>query len=332
MSREVGWMKSRKRNIIGMLVLALLLAAAGSLCVGLVPLSPLKALTGTLSPVEQKVLWLLRLPRLLMSLGAGAALALSGTVLQGVFGNPLVDPGILGVSGGAALGAVIVLCLGLAQQAYFWLPAGGFLGAAAVSLFVQLLGHSQGLDSRTRLLLSGVTVSLFTGALTTALLSVAPDAVMRQYFFWTLGSLASVTWQQVEVLLPPIVLVSIALPLMGRQLNVLSLGEEQALAVGLEAGLWRRLLLLLTSFLMALAVCGAGTIGFVGLCVPHMLRLLLGPDHRLLLPVSTLGGAVFLTLCDCLGRLLVPGSEIRVGIITALFGAPYFLYLLRKRR
>lgn len=325
-------MKSRKQSVLGGLILALALAAAVSLCVGLVPLSPLKALAGTLSPVEYRVLWFLRLPRLLMSLGAGAALALSGTVLQGVFGNPLVDPGILGVSGGAALGAVLVLCLGLAQRAYFWLPAGGFLGAAAVSLFVQLLGRSEGLGSRTRLLLSGVTVSLFTGALTTALLSVAPDAVMRQYFFWTLGSLASVTWQQVQVLLPPLVLLCGVLSLLGRQLNVLSLGEEQALAVGLDAGFWRRLLLLLTSLLMALAVCGAGTIGFVGLCVPHMLRLLLGPDHRLLLPVSTLGGALFLTLCDCLGRFLVPGSEIRVGIITALLGAPYFLYLLRKSK
>lgn len=325
-------MKSRKQSVLGGLILALALAAAMSLCVGLVPLSPLKALAGTLSPVEYRVLWFLRLPRLLMSLGAGAALALSGTVLQGVFGNPLVDPGILGVSGGAALGAVLVLCLGLAQRAYFWLPAGGFLGAAAVSLFVQLLGRSEGLGSRTRLLLSGVTVSLFTGALTTALLSVAPDAVMRQYFFWTLGSLASVTWQQVQVLLPPLVLLCGVLSLLGRQLNVLSLGEEQALAVGLDAGFWRRLLLILTSLLMALAVCGAGTIGFVGLCVPHMLRLLLGPDHRLLLPVSTLGGALFLTLCDCLGRFLVPGSEIRVGIITALLGAPYFLYLLRKSK
>ena len=325
-------MNGQKKKCIAFLATALFLAAGVSLCGGLIPVSPLRLAMGQLSPLEQKVLWQLRLPRLLMSLGAGAALSLSGTVLQGVFGNPLVDPGILGVSGGASLGAVLSLCLGLAGQHYFWLPMGAFGGALGTMLLVAMLGRSRTLGSRERLLLSGVAVSLFCGALTTGLLSVAPDAVMRQYFFWTLGSLASVTWQQVELLLPPMLLLCAAACLLGRQLDVLSLGEEQALAVGLDASRWRRLLLTGTALLMALAVCGTGNIGFVGLCVPHMLRLVLGPGHRLLLPASAVGGALFLTFCDCLGRLLVPGMEIRTGIVTALFGAPYFLYLLRKRR
>ena len=323
-------MDPRKKKCILLLLLGLVLVSCLSLCAGLIPLSPVRILMGSLTSVEENVLWQLRLPRLLMSLGAGAALALSGTVLQGVFGNPLVDPGILGVSSGAALGAVLVLCLGLARSQYFWLPLGAFLGAVTASFSVALLGRRDALGSRTKLLLSGVAISLFAGALTTGLLSVAPDAVMRQYFFWTLGSLSSVTWRQTALLLPLLVIACLFLCCLGRQLNVLSLGEEQALAVGMAAPYWRRLFLTATAFVMALAVCGAGNIGFVGLCVPHMLRLVLGPDHRLLLGVSTLGGAVFLTLCDCLGRLLVPGGEIRVGIITALLGAPYFLYLLRK--
>jgi len=325
-------MDGKKKKYIAFLLLLLVIVSGLSLCTGLISLAPDRLLTGRLSPLEQKVLLQLRLPRLLMSLGAGAALSLSGTVLQGVFGNPLVDPGILGVSSGASLGAVVILCLGLAERQYFWLPSGAFAGALGTASLVALLGRSRALGGRTKLLLSGVAVGLFCNALTTALLSVAPEAVMRQYFFWTLGSLASVTWQQVELLLPPLLLICCAGCLWGRQLNVLSLGEEQALAVGLDVRFWRRLLLAGMSFLMALSVCGVGNIGFVGLCVPHMLRLLLGPDHGLLLPASALGGALFLTLCDCLGRLLVPGMEIRAGIVTALFGAPYFLYLLRSFR
>lgn len=323
-------MCKKQRNLTILLLLALFCVSGWSLFAGLVPISPAHVLHGDLILLEKNVLEHLRLPRLLLGLGTGAALATSGAVLQGVFGNPLADPGILGVSSGAALGAVITLLFGLPQLHFMWLPLGAFCGALLACACVAFLGR-RGQDTRLKLLLSGVAVSLFCGALTAGLLSFAPDAVMRQYFFWTLGSLSSGSWLQVRWILSLLFCSLCVVFLWGRQLNVLSLGEEQALSLGMAASKWRKLLLGVTSLVMALGVCAGGNIGFVGLIVPHMLRLVLGPDHRALLPMSALGGAVFLAFCDTLGRVILPGSEIRVGIITALCGTPYFLFLLRKK-
>lgn len=321
----------RKGKLLGILLVALVPVCLMALVTGQVPVSLPHLLTGGLTPLEQNVVWNLRLPRLLLGLGTGAALAASGAALQGIFGNPLADPGILGVSGGASLGAVILLLTGLPARQYLFLPLGAFAGAALASLLVGILGRSENDREQVRLLLAGVAVSLFCGALTAGLLSFAPDAIMRQYFFWTLGNLGVGTWQQAAVLLPLLLVVLLVLCLWGRPLNLLSLGEEQALALGLDAPRWRKQVLGWVSLLMGLAVCAGGNIGFVGLIIPHMLRLLTGPDHRSLLPLSALGGALFLVLCDSLGRALLPGGEIRVGIVTALFGAPYFLWLLRRR-
>ncbi len=321
----------KKRTITGILLAALAPVCLMALAAGQVPVPLNRLISGNLTPLEQNVLWNLRLPRLLLGLGTGAALSASGAALQGLFGNPLADPGILGVSGGASLGAVLLLLTGLPAVNYLFLPLGAFAGAVMASFLVGLLGRGEDSSERVKLLLAGVAVSLFCGALTAGLLSFAPDAVMRQYFFWTLGNLGVGTWQQAAVLLPLLLVVLIILCLWGRPLNLLSLGEEQALSLGLDAPRWRKLVMGWISLLMGLAVCAGGNIGFVGLIIPHILRLLTGPDHQSLLPLSALGGALFLVLCDSLGRALLPGGEIRVGIVTALFGAPYFLWLLRRQ-
>jgi iron complex transport system permease protein len=308
-------------------VLALLNAACG-----LIPVSLSHLVTGSLTAQEQAVIYFIRMPRFVFGAAAGAALSLSGAVLQGIFGNPLADPGILGVSGGACLGAVLALLSGFCLQYAFLLPMGAFLGALAAIAAVNLLGsrsaHEHGGD--TVLLLGGVAIGLFCGALTSGLLSFAPPQIMQQYFFWTLGTLSGSSWRQLP-LLPVMAIFMVVLMLLGRPLNLLSLGEEQALAAGLDVFVWRRRILLLVSFLTALAVCLVGNISFVGLIVPHLTRRFTGPDHRILLPASAVMGAVVLVACDFAGRVLFPFGELRTGIVTALLGAPYFLFLLRRR-
>jgi iron complex transport system permease protein len=318
------------------LVMALALCVVGmiSLFCGLIPVDPVHFFTGTLTMEERTVLFVLRLPRLLFGVLTGAALALSGAVLQGVFGNPLADPGLLGVSSGASLGAVVMLLSGLPFFGSFFLPLGAFIGSLGAVLAVGMLGRHSFNSFSISLLLGGVAVSLFCSALTTGLLSFAPPSVMQQYFFWTLGSLGGTSWHQALLGIPLIALL-VLLSLWGRQLNVLSLGDEQALSVGMDVRRWRFLILTAAALLTSLAVCLGGNIGFVGLLVPHMCRFVVGADHRRLLPCSAIAGAFFLVLCDLAGRLF-PFGELRTGVVTALVGAPYFLFLLyrfgRKRK
>ncbi len=307
--------------------LLLLLGAVSVLC-GLLPVSPAHLLTGTLTPQETSVVWFIRLPRFVCGAAAGAALALAGAVLQGLFGNPLADPGLLGVSGGACLGAVLALLSGFSLRYAFVLPLGAFCGALAATGAVSLLARrARPGGEGTALLLGGVAIGLFCGALTAGLLSFAPPQIMQQYFFWTLGTLSGSSWKLLP-LLPVMAVLMSGLLFLGRPLNLLSFGDEQALAAGMEVSCWRRRILLGISLLTALAVCLAGNISFVGLIVPHLTRRFTGPDHRRLLPAAALFGAVALTGCDFIGRVIFPFGEVRTGVVTALLGAPYFLFLL----
>ena len=278
----------------------------------------------------QAVVWQIRVPRVLVGMLVGAALSISGAVMQGVFGNPLADPGIIGVSSGAAFGAVVAISLGLTSISMFMTPIFALAGAIlAVSLTV-FLSMSRGKIPVMTLLLSGVAVSMFMGAFTSAILTLMDEHRVREYLFWMVGGLDYRRWEHVYLAVGPILIGVVILCLLARHLNVLALGEQEAKSVGVPVVALRMLLLFIAAFTTAMAVCVSGTIGFVGLIVPHIMRIIVGPEHRWLLPSSALAGALFLVFCDTLGRMIFPPNEIRVGIMTALLGAPYFLYLLRK--
>lgn len=285
-----------------------------------------------LEPEQEAVLWYIRMPRILIGLMVGASLALAGAVMQGIFSNPLADPGIMGVSAGASLGAVIAISLGLTSMGMFYMPMFAFVGAfMAVSITILLTMRGGRVETAT-LLLAGVAISMLLGAFTSGILTLMNEYRLREFLFWMVGGLDFRRWEHVFLTIGPFLIGTTILITLGRQLNVLVLGDTEAKALGVPVMLYRLIFLFLASFITATAVCVSGAIGFVGLIIPHIVRILVGPDHRVLLPVSALAGALFLIFCDTLGRVLAAPSEIRVGIMTALLGAPYFLYLLRRVR
>lgn len=288
--------------------------------------------TNPLEPEQEAVLWYIRMPRILIGLMVGASLALAGAVMQGIFSNPLADPGIMGVSAGASLGAVIAISLGLTSMGMFYMPMFAFVGAfMAVSITILLTMRGGRVETAT-LLLAGVAISMLLGAFTSGILTLMNEYRLREFLFWMVGGLDFRRWEHVFLAIGPFLIGTTILITLGRQLNVLILGDTEAKALGVPVMLYRLIFLFLASFITATAVCVSGAIGFVGLIIPHIVRILVGPDHRVLLPVSALAGALFLIFCDTLGRVLAAPSEIRVGIMTALLGAPYFLYLLRRVR
>ena len=286
----------------------------------------------TWTPMQATIILQVRFPRVLMAALVGGGLALSGAVMQGIFQNPMADPGLLGVSSGGALGAVLALTLGLAVQHPLVLPGCAFLGGLAAACTVYGLATSGGKTPVATLLLSGVALSSLSTALTSFMLTRSQDSMMREILFWLMGGLEASSWEYVR-LTTPVVLLGVTLILcFTRDLDVLLCGDQRALTLGVDAQWCRLLLLTLATAVTAVVVSLSGTIGFVGLIVPHMLRLLVGPQHHRLLPVSFLGGALFLILADLIARTLVRPQEVRLGIITAFVGVPFFLYLLRTNR
>ena len=283
-----------------------------------------------LTPEQTAVVVHIRLPRVLAGLLVGAALAVSGAVMQGIFGNPLADPGIIGVSYGASLGAVIAVALGLSAGSIFSMPLLASAGALLAVGMTVFLTMREGKIPVMTLLLAGVAVSMLLSALTSGILTFMNEQRLREFLFWMVGGLDSRRWEHVYLAAGPVIAGISVLCLLARHINILVLGEEEARSVGVPVAAFRLLLLFVTAVTTAAAVCISGTIGFVGLIVPHIMRLLIGPEHRTLLPACALAGGLFLVGCDTLGRLIIPPAEIRVGIMTALVGAPYFLYLLRR--
>lgn len=328
-------------------LLGLMVALAGgmilSLGVGPVDISPARIVVlllqkvgfGTPSQdISAVIVGDIRLPRVLLAALVGAALAMSGTVMQGFFQNPMADPYIIGVSSGAALGATLAIVTGINFWFYGLSGIGlcAFVGALTVTLTVYGISLRGGRLPATVVLLSGIALGAVAAALTSFLMIAANDgADVQRILFWLMGSLASRRWEHVHMVWPQIAVGALFLQFYARDLDLIVQGEEQAQYLGVDVERVKRHLLVGASLLAAGAVAVSGIIGFVGLIVPHVMRLIVGPNHRALLPSSMLGGAILLVGSDLLARIVVEPAEVPIGIITSLLGAPFFLYLLRRK-
>lgn len=283
-----------------------------------------------LDPVDDQIVWTLRAPRALLALVVGGGLAVSGAALQALVRNPLADPYVLGVASGASLGAVAVLALGSAALAGLSLSAAAFVGAIASMLLVFALARRGGIYSPGRVILAGVAIGYAASAATSFLQFQVDAQQLQGIIFWLLGSLAGAQWSDLGIPAAAVVLSSGWLTLQGRRLNALAVGEESAVALGVDVRRFRVQLMVVSSVLVGAVIAVAGGIGFVGLVIPHVVRLLVGPDHRRLLPLTALLGGVFLVWVDVLARVVSSPSELPIGIFTAGIGAPFFLWLMRR--
>ncbi len=286
------------------------------------------------APWESTILLDVRLPRVVLGAFVGAGLAVSGAALQAFFRNPLADPGVIGVASGASLGAVAALVLGLAALTSFAVPALAIVGAFGAAFTVYSIASRSGHLPVGTLLLAGVAVGTLASALTTLLLSLSLEEYEqgRQAFHWLMGGLEARTWSDVVLAAPPTLIGSALVLGSSRELDALLVGEAHAVAVGVDVPRVRRRLIVATSMVVGGAVAVSGILAFVGLVVPHILRLLVGPVHAVLLPACALFGAAFVVGADLLCRTLVAPNEIRLGVMTAALGAPFFLFLLLSRR
>lgn len=334
--RPRAWLPaSRAPRVLMGLTIALIIALMWGAASGALGISPWALMSGNASELSVQVWWQLRLPRLLLGVAVGAMLAGSGAAMQGLFRNPLADPTLLGLASGAGLFVAlwIVLFQGSAMGSLYGQFAAGFLGALSVCVIVFGLAKRQGGSSAAvmTLLLAGLAVNTLAGAGGGVLAFIANDEQLRQLSLWGMGTLTNALWRTTAIAL---VLISIALWMLLRsasELDLLQLGESTAHAAGLDASRLKRRVVVATSLGVGLCVALTGVIGFLGLLVPHCLRLWLGPSHRLLLPASMLGGALLLVVADTLARTLGAPAEIPVGLLTSLLGGPYFLYLLMRR-
>ncbi|WP_242585659.1 iron ABC transporter permease [Streptomyces sp. MST-110588] len=285
-----------------------------------------------LDRVAESVLWNVRLPRVVLALLVGSSLGCAGALMQGVFGNPLAEPGVIGISAGAAVGAVGAIALGLDALGNWTVTACAFAAGLLTVLIVYVLSRSGGRTEVLTLILTGIAVNAFAGALIGLCVFVADNAQLSQITFWQLGSLSQATWPRVLATLP-CALAGLALaPSYARKLDLLALGERPARHLGVDVERLRGTLILIVALLTAAAVAVAGVITFLGLLVPHLLRMAAGPGHRFLIPGSALGGALVLVTADLAARTVAQPAELPLGVLTALFGSPLFFWLLRRTR
>jgi iron complex transport system permease protein len=282
--------------------------------------------------IIESTLWVVRFPRIVMALSVGAALAAAGAVMQAVFGNPLAEPGVVGVSAGAALGAATAIVLGLSAYGEFLIAVPAFAGGLLATMLVYLVSRANGRTEVVTLLLTGIAVNAFAGAGLAFVLFSASAANREQIIFWQLGSLGGSLWREVLIVAAVAIAGVIVATLLGRRYDVLALGERNARHLGIDVERLRLISVVLVALLTGVAVAFVGIIAFVGLVVPHVVRMLLGPGHRRLIPVSALGGATLLLYADLLARNLAPGAELPIGLLTSLVGGPFFFFLLWRQR
>ena len=291
-------------------------------------------LTTSLAPQEEVIdatLWVVRFPRIIMAMAVGAALAVGGALMQAIFGNPLAEPGVVGVSSGAALGASIAIVFGI-QFAGSGVAAMAFIGGLLATLLVYAVARAGGRTEVVTLLLTGIAINAFAQAGLAFVLFLADTASREQIVFWQLGSLAGSVWSEIVVVVPLLIVGTGVAWVLARQLDVLSLGERNARQLGVDVEGLRIIVIVLVALLTAAAVAFAGIIAFVGLIVPHIVRMALGPAHRSLIVVSVVGGAALMVWADLLTRTLVEGSDLPIGMLTALVGGPFFFALLFQQR
>lgn len=281
------------------------------------------------------IIFSIRLPRILTSILCGMGLSVCGVVFQGMFRNPMADPYVLGISSGAVLGAAIAFVVGT-QAALFnfaLVPLFAFIGAAVATTVVYLIAQKKGQLSTNILILSGIAIGFLCSSII-SLIIIASREQAHRIIFWTLGSMTGSSWKTVLVMLPIILVGTVVLLFNSGNLNILSTGDETAVSLGINATALKKILLAVASLVTAVSVCFCGTIGFVGLIIPHAVRFITGPDHRRLMPVSALAGSIFLLLCDTAARTLFAPQEIPIGVLTSLLGVPFFISLLirNKRR
>ncbi len=328
--------------MLGILICVILCA----LSIGSVPLSFEQISTAILrqiqsgTPIESvgkgathDIIWLLRMPRVVLAAIVGCGLACCGVIMQAIVKNPLADPYILGISSGASLGATVAILLGIGVSlGENFIGIAAFGGAFIISLAVLFIANLGGRSNSIKLLLAGMALSAVCGAFSSFVIYFANNKEgMQTLAFWMMGSFAAAKWSNIEIIVPMILFIVLFFWSQYHVLNLMLLGDESAITLGTDLHNYRQLYLLLSSVVVGLAVYSSGMIGFVGLIIPHVVRMLVGADHKRLIPVSAVVGAIFLVIADTLCRSIIPKTELPVGILISLIGAPSFIYLMIKR-